>query len=257
MSTALVTGGGRGIGRAICLALAQAGHDVAINYAGNAAAAEETRALCEQAARQFAHTVNDDRGGGARFATFAADVSEAQGVESLFEQVEATLGSVGILVNNAGITRDALLLRMSEEDFDAVLDTNLKGAFLCCKRASRNMVKQRGGRIVNITSVVGIAGNPGQANYAASKAGLIGLTKTLARELGSRNITVNAVAPGFIATDMTDAMPEEARTAVQAGIALRRAGQPEDIAALVAFLAGDAASYITGQVICVDGGMTL
>ena len=169
----------------------------------------------------------------------------------------AALGRVDVLVNNAGVTRDGLLLRMSEEDFDKVLDTNLKGAFFCCKAAAKRMMRQRYGRIINLSSVVGLRGNAGQANYAASKAGLIGLTKSLAKELATRNITVNAIAPGFIATDMTDAMPEAARTATLASIPAGRPGAPEEIAEAAAFFAAETSGYITGQVLCVDGGMAV
>lgn len=240
---ALVTGGSRGIGRAVCLALAAAGCDVCVDYAGNAAAAEQTAALCREK--------------GVRAAAVQADVSSVAGCDALFDAMQAQLGRVDILVNNAGVTRDKLILRMSEEDFDAVLDTNLKGAFLCCKAAAKRMLRQKYGRIINISSVVGLRGNAGQSNYAASKAGLIGLTKSLARELAGRDITVNAVAPGFIATDMTGAMPEAAKAAVLATIPKGAAGTPEDVAAAVAFFAAESNRYITGQVLCVDGGMAI
>lgn len=240
---AVVTGGSRGIGRAVCVRLAKAGYDICLNYAGNAAAAEETAALCRDA--------------GARALTVQADVSTAQGCTDLFDAVKKEFGRVDVLVNNAGITRDGLLLRMSEADYDAVLDTNLKGAVFCCKAASRMMIHQRYGRIVNMTSIVGLRGNAGQVNYAASKAGLIGVTKSLAKELASRGVTVNAVAPGFVATEMTDAMPEAARTAALATIPAGRMADPDDIARAVEFFAAEGSSYITGQVLCVDGGMAV
>lgn len=240
---AVVTGGSRGIGRAVCVRLAKAGYDVCLNYAGNAAAAEETAALCREA--------------GAKVLTVQADVSTAQGCADLFDAVKKEFGRVDVLVNNAGITRDGLLLRMSEADYDAVLDTNLKGAVFCCKAASRMMIHQRYGRIINMSSVVGLRGNAGQVNYAASKAGLIGVTKSLAKELASRGVTVNAVAPGFVATEMTDAMPEAARTAALATIPAGRMADPDDIARAVEFFAAEGSSYITGQVLCVDGGMAV
>ena len=241
--TALVTGGSRGIGRAICLELAKAGCNVAVNYAGSAAAAEETAAQC--------------RALGVRAQVFQADVSSAAACAALVEQVLAAFGRIDVLVNNAGVTRDNLLLRMSEEDYDRVLDTNLKGAVFCCKAVARPMMRQRYGRIVNLSSVVGLRGNAGQTNYSASKAGLIGLTKSLAKELASRNVTVNAVAPGFIATDMTAALPEAVRTEMCKTIPEGHAGQPEDVANAVAFFAAEQSSYLTGQVLCVDGGMAM
>lgn len=238
---AIVTGGSRGIGRAVCLALAAQGPDIVVNYAGSAAAAAETAALCEEK--------------GVKAITVQADVSTAEGADALFEAAMAAFGRVDVLVNNAGITRDGLILRMTEEDFDQVIATNLKGAFLCAKKAARIMMKQRYGRIISISSVVGVHGNAGQANYAASKAGLIGMTKSLAKELGSRHITANAVAPGFIDTDMTRVLPEAAKTALLGQIPLGALGQPEDIGNAVAFLASEQAGYITGQVLGVDGGM--
>ncbi|HIY10950.1 MAG TPA: 3-oxoacyl-[acyl-carrier-protein] reductase [Candidatus Anaerofilum excrementigallinarum] len=238
---AIVTGGSRGIGRAVCLALAAQGLDIVVNYAGSAAAAAETAALCEEK--------------GVKAITVQADVSTAQGADALFEAAMAAFGRVDVLVNNAGITRDGLILRMTEEDFDQVIATNLKGAFLCAKKAARIMMKQRYGRIISISSVVGVHGNAGQANYAASKAGLIGMTKSLAKELGSRHITANAVAPGFIDTDMTRVLPEAAKTALLGQIPLGALGRPEDIGSAVAFLASEQAGYITGQVLGVDGGM--
>lgn len=240
---AIVTGGSRGIGRAVCLALAEQGVNVVVNYAGSAAAAEETAALCREK--------------GVEAIAVQASVSDAAQVDALFEKAVETFGRVDILVNNAGITKDNLIVRISEEDFDVVLDTNLKGAFLCCKKAARLMMRQRWGRIVNISSVVGLRGNPGQTNYSASKAGVIGLTKSLAKELSSRNVTVNAVAPGFIDTDMTRVLSEAARTAILSQVPLGTFGQPEDVARTVAFFAGENAGYITGQVLCVDGGMAM
>ena len=241
--TALVTGASRGIGRAIALRLAAEGASVAINYAGNTAKAEETKAAIEAA--------------GGKAALFQADVSDSAQVEQMVASVTEVFGTIDILVNNAGITRDGLLMRMKEEDFDAVLDTNLKGIFHVTKAVSKLMMKKRAGRIVNMASVVGIMGNAGQTNYAAAKAGVIGFTKSAARELAARGITVNAVAPGFIATDMTAAMPEKAKEATLAAIPLRRMGAPEDVANAVAFLVSDQASYITGQVVKVDGGMVM
>ena len=241
--TALVTGASRGIGRAIALRLAAEGASVAINYAGNTAKAEETKAAIEAA--------------GGKAALFQADVSDSAQVEQMVAAVTEAFGTIDILVNNAGITRDGLLMRMKEEDFDAVLDTNLKGIFHVTKAVSKLMMKKRAGRIANMASVVGIMGNAGQTNYAAAKAGVIGFTKSAAREFAARGITVNAVAPGFIATDMTAAMPEKAKEATLAAIPLRRMGEPEDVANAVAFLVSDQASYITGQVVKVDGGMVM
>ena len=241
--TALVTGASRGIGRAIALRLAAEGASVAINYAGNTAKAEETKAAIEAV--------------GGKAALFQADVSDSAQVERMVAAVTEAFGTIDILVNNAGITRDGLLMRMKEEDFDAVLDTNLKGIFHVTKAVSKLMMKKRAGRIVNMASVVGIMGNAGQTNYAAAKAGVIGFTKSAAREFAARGITVNAVAPGFIATDMTAAMPEKAKEATLAAIPLRRMGEPEDVANAVAFLVSDQASYITGQVVKVDGGMVM
>ena len=241
--TAIVTGGSRGIGRAVCIALAKQGCNVVVNYCHRAAAAAEPVALCKAE--------------GANAVAVQADVASAADCKRLFDEAAAAFGGVDILVNNAGITRDNLILRMSEEDFDAVLNANLKGAFLCCKEAARRMVRQRYGRIVNLSSVVALRGNPGQANYAASKAGLLGLTKSLARELASRNVTVNAVAPGFIETDMTAALPEAVRTEMAKGIPLGRPGNPEDVANAVAFFAAEQSSYLTGQVLCADGGMAM
>jgi len=241
--TAVVTGGSRGIGRAICLELARHGANIVFSYAGNTAAAEET--------------LSQLRALGAKAAAVQGSVTDINAVNNLMNTALEQFGRIDILVNNAGITRDSLLMTMKEADFDAVLDTNLKGAFLCMKAVCRPMMKQRYGRIVNLSSVVGLRGNAGQVNYSASKAGLIGMTKSLARELASRNITVNAVAPGFISTDMTDALPESARQGLLSSIPAGRLGAPEDVAAAVAFLASQSAGYITGQVLCVDGGMAM
>ena len=238
---ALVTGGAKGIGRAVCLALAEKGMDIAVNYAGSAAAAEETAAAC--------------RALGVRAVTLQADVRRPENCQKLVEDTVAALGRIDVLVNNAGITADTLMLRMTEADFDNVLATNLKGAFFCTKAASRYMMRQRYGRIVSISSVVGLHGNAGQTNYAAAKAGLVGLTKSVAKEYAARQITANVVAPGFIDTDMTAAMPEAARAAAAASIPAGKVGDAKDVAAAVAFLAGEQSGYITGQVLCVDGGM--
>ena len=207
------------------------------------------------AARELADALAADCG--VRTLAVAANVADAQEAATLVDAACQEFGRVDVLVNNAGITRDGLIARMKEEDFDAVVGVNLKGTFNCCKAVAQRMMKQRFGRIVNMSSVVGVAGNAGQANYAASKAGVIGLTKSLARELASRNVTANAVAPGFITTDMTAALSDKQREAMTERIAARRLGAPEDVAALVRFLASDEAGYITGQVICVDGGMSL
>ena len=242
-SVALVTGGGRGIGRAICLELARQGAAVAVNYAGSEQAARETAEAC--------------RALGAQAEIFQADVSDPAACEALVKAVKDRFGKLDILVNNAGVTRDGLLLTAREEDFDRVLDTNLRGVYFCMKAAAKVMVRQRYGRIVSMSSVVGLRGNPGQTNYAASKAGVIGLTKAAAKELAGRNITVNAVAPGFIATDMTAAMPEKAKEAMLAAIPMARPGQPEEAARAVAFFAQPDSAYITGQILCVDGGMAV
>lgn len=237
---ALVTGGTRGIGLGIARGLADGGARVAV-VARDAERAEQTAAQLP--------------GEGHR--GFGADVADAEQVNALVKRVEEEMGSLDILVNNAGVTRDNVLMRLKDEDWNAVMDTNLKGAFNTVRAASRGMMKRRAGRVINITSVVGITGNKGQANYAASKAGLIGLTKSTARELASRGILVNAIAPGYIETDMTAELSDDVRSALQSQIALGRLGQPEDIAAVVRFLAGPGAAYITGQVLVVDGGMVV
>jgi 3-oxoacyl-[acyl-carrier protein] reductase len=235
--TAIVTGAGRGIGRAICLRLSELGANVVINYAGNDAEAEKTLSLCRSAI------------------TVKADVSDENDCKRIFTACEEMFGALDILVNNAGLTKDNLLMRLSGDDFDRVLDVNLKGAFNCIKLASRPMMKARSGRIVNISSVVALSGNVGQVNYVASKAGLIGLTKASAAELALRGITVNAVAPGFIETDMTASLPGDVREKMLAQIPLGCLGTPEDVAETVAFLCSNGAKYITGQVISVNGGM--
>ncbi len=241
--TAIVTGGSRGLGRAICLELAKGGANVVFCYAGNETAAQETLAACEAL--------------GAKAAAVCCDVTDAEADLTLVKTTVNLFGRVDILVNNAGITRDGLLLTMKEADFDAVIAANLKGAFLCMKAVARQMVRQRYGRIVNLSSVVGLRGNAGQVNYAASKAGVIGMTKSLAKELAGRNITVNAVAPGFIDTDMTAALTETAKNAALGSIPMGRMGTPENVAKAVAFLADEDAGYITGQVLAVDGGMSM
>ena len=238
---ALVTGGGRGIGRAICLELAKAGFDVCINYAASSAAAEQTAEEC----KAF----------GVQAVALQADVTNPAECQTLVDTAAKTFGRLDVLVNNAGVNADKLILRMQEADFDKVIDTNLKGAFFCSKAACKLMMRQRYGRIINLSSVVGLHGNAGQSNYAASKAGLIGLTKSLAKEFAARGVTVNAVAPGFIETDMTAAMPEAAKTAALAAVPAGRIGAPAEVAHAVAFLASEEAAYITGQVLCVDGGI--
>lgn len=240
---ALVTGSSRGIGRAVAMELAGQGALVAVNYAGNTAAAEETAAAV--------------RALGTQAMVVKADVADQGQVDAMIKSVLAEYGRLDILINNAGVTRDNLLPRIREEDWDAVLNVNLKGAYNCSRAVLRPMLKAKWGRIINISSVVGLSGNPGQANYAASKAGLVGLTKSVAREVGSRSITVNAVAPGYIETEMTALLPDGNKEALLGRIALGRLGKPEEIASVVAFLAGEKAGYITGQVIVVDGGMII
>ena len=240
---ALVTGGSRGIGRAIAQSLATTGATVVVNYRGNQAAADETVASIEAA--------------GGKAVAIQADVANAEDVERLFKEVSERFGRIDILVNNAGITRDTLMLRMKDDDWDAVMDTNLRGLFLCTRAALRPMTRARWGRIINITSVVGLMGNAGQANYAAAKAGIIGFSKSVAREIGSRSITVNAVAPGFIDTELTAVLGPETREALIKQIPLGRLGTPEDVASLVTFLASEQAAYITGQTFNTDGGMVM
>lgn len=241
--TALVTGASRGIGRAIALELASKGANVVVNYAGSEQKAQEV--------------VDEIQQLGAKAFKIQANVANEAEVKAMVKEVTSEFGSLDILVNNAGITKDNLLMRMKEEEFDTVISTNLKGVFLCTKTVARQMMKQRAGRIINVASIVGVSGNPGQANYVAAKAGVIGLTKTTAKEFASRNILVNAVAPGFIATDMTDQLTDEQKKAMLELIPLEKLGQPEDVAKVVRFLASDDANYITGQTIHIDGGMVM
>jgi len=240
---ALVTGASRGIGRAVAIALAKAGALVAVNYAGNVKAAEEVQQIITQA--------------GGKAILVRGDVAQAEVVDEMMKTVMDEFGRIDILVNNAGITRDGLLMRMKESDWDAVIDTNLKGIFHCTKAAAKHMMKARSGRIINMTSVVGLIGNAGQTNYAAAKAGVTGFSKSAAKELASRGITVNMVAPGFIDTDMTAVLPEKVREEMVKGIPMGRMGTPEEVAEAVLFLASDQASYITGQIINLDGGMVM
>lgn len=242
-NVALVTGGSRGIGRAICVELARQGAAVAVNYAGNSAAAEETVQLC--------------RALGVEAEAFQADVADPAACDAVVAAVKERFGRLDILVNNAGIARDGLLMTAKEEDFSKTLDTNLKGAYFCTKAAAKVMLRQKYGRIVCLSSIVGLRGNPGQTAYAASKAGVIGLVKAAAKELAGRDITVNAVAPGFIETDMTAVLPEKAKAAMLGTIPKGRPGSPEEVARAVAFFAGPECAYITGQVLCVDGGMAV
>jgi 3-oxoacyl-[acyl-carrier protein] reductase len=240
---AVVTGGSRGIGRAIACTLAAAGANVTIFYAGNQTAAKVSLTVMENI--------------GCSGMIFQVDVADREQVETAMKQVILQWGRIDILVNNAGITRDHLLLRLTEEDWDQVVQTNLKGVFLCTKAVTRTMMKQKSGRIINVSSVVGVMGNPGQANYVAAKAGVIGFTKAIAKELASRGITVNAIAPGFIQTDMTSILDEEVKKQILAAIPLGRFGTTADVAELVRFLASDAANYITGQTLHIDGGMVM
>jgi 3-oxoacyl-[acyl-carrier protein] reductase len=240
---ALVTGSSRGIGRSIALELAKQGANVVVNYAGN-----------EEKAREVVEEIKQL---GVKAMKIQADVANESNVKAMIKEVVNEFGSLDILVNNAGANKDNLIMRMKEEEFDQVINTNLKGVFLCTKTAARYMMKQREGKIVNVASIVGVSGNPGQANYVAAKAGVIGLTKTTAKEFATRNIHVNAVAPGFISTDMTDALSEEQQQGMLSMIPLEKFGQPEDVAKTVRFLASDDANYITGQTIHIDGGMVM
>ena len=240
---ALVTGAGRGIGRAIAIALAEEGAEVIVNYNGS-----------EERAKEVKQTIEEN---GGKASIYKCNVSDFEACETMIREIVKEHGHLDILVNNAGITKDGLIMKMKEEDFDRVLNVNLKGTFNTIRHSARQMLKQRSGKIINISSVSGILGNVGQANYAASKAGVIGLTKTMARELGSRGITVNAIAPGFVDTEMTEVLSEEIRENACKQIILGRFGKPEDIANVAVFLASDKADYITGQVISVDGGMNV
>ena len=240
---ALVTGASRGIGQAAAIELAKAGADIIVNFIGNEAVAQETVEAIEALGRKAIK--------------IKANVGDADDVQAMVDEAHATFGHIDILVNNAGITRDGLLIRMKDSDWDEVLNINLKGVYLVTKAVAKLMVKQRAGRIINMTSVSGVTGNAGQANYAAAKAGVIGFTKTCAKELAARGITVNAIAPGFIETAMTDVLPEKIKEGIAATVPLGRMGQPEEIAGVVTFLASDFASYITGQVLNVDGGMVM
>ena len=240
---ALITGAGRGIGRAIAIALAKEGAEVVINYNGS-----------EERAKEVKQTIEEN---GGKASIYKCNVSDFVACEAMIKDIVKEYGHLDILVNNAGITKDGLIMKMKEEDFDSVLNVNLKGTFNTIRHSARQMLKQRSGKIINISSVSGILGNVGQANYAASKAGVIGLTKTMARELGSRGITVNAIAPGFVDTEMTEVLSEEIRENACKQITLGRFGKPEDIANTAVFLASDKADYITGQVISVDGGMNV
>lgn len=242
--TAIVTGGSRGIGRAICVRLAQMGMNIIFNYNSGEDAAKETVRLCQE------H--------GVEAYALQVDVSSSEACTAFVkEAMELSGGELAVLVNNAGVTRDGLIVRMSDEDFEKVLDVNLKGCFYMSREASKIMFKKRSGKIINISSVVGVMGNAGQTNYAASKAGVIGMSKSLSKELAARNVQVNVIAPGMIETDMTNVLSDAVKEKMQEAIPMRRIGKPEDIANAVAFLAGEESSYITGQVICVDGGMAV
>ena len=241
---AIVTGGGRGIGRAVAVRLAEEGADVAVSYLSNDAAAEETAEAVRAAA-------------GAECEVFKGDVASPGDVQALFKGVGDVFGRVDILVNNAGITRDNIMMRMKEEEFGDVLRTNVGGTYLCTRAALRPMVRARWGRIVNVSSVVGLVGNAGQANYAASKAGIVGFTKSVAREVAQRGITANVVAPGYVETELTGSLPEEVKGLIRDQVPIGRFGEAEEVAEVVAFLAGEGAGYVTGQTIAVDGGMTM
>lgn len=240
---ALVTGASRGIGREVALELARQGADVAVNFAGSEAKAKEV--------------VEEIKALGRKAFSVQCDVADSESVTGMIKEVIEQFGRVDILVNNAGITRDNLLMRMKEEEWDSVINTNLKGVFLCTKAVTRQMMKQRSGRIINMASIVGVSGNAGQANYVAAKAGVIGLTKSTAKELASRGITVNAIAPGFISTDMTEELTDEVQKAMLSQIPLARFGDPKDVASVASFLASDASGYMTGQTLHVDGGMVM
>ena len=240
---AVVTGGGRGIGRAVAVRLAKEGANVAISYRSNERAAEETAALVREA--------------GAKCQTFKGDVASPEDVNALIKGTQEAFGRLDILVNNAGTTRDNLMLRMKEEEFDEVISTNLKGTYLCTRAVLRAMVRARWGRIVNVSSVVGISGNAGQANYSASKAGILGFTKSVAREVAARGITVNAVAPGYVETELTSGLSDEIKSSIKGQVPMGRFGAPEDISEAVAFLVGEGAAYVTGQTLTVDGGMVM
>ncbi|MFT9494550.1 3-oxoacyl-[acyl-carrier-protein] reductase [Anaerosolibacter sp.] len=241
--TAVVTGGSRGIGRAIVLKLAEMGANIVVNYTSSPQKAEEVVALVKEMGREAI--------------AIQANVSDSDAIQKMMQEVEEKFSTIDILINNAGITKDTLLMKMKDEDWDQVMDINLRGTFNCTKAVTRKMMKQRNGKIVNLASVVGVMGNAGQANYAASKAGIIGFTKSVAKELATRGINVNAVAPGFIQTEMTDILSDEVKEAMMANIPMKQLGTPEDVANVIAFLCSDDAKYITGQVLHVDGGMVM